>query len=127
MLKSSSANAGRSRTVLAFRTAAALYAAATVLIAVVFARALGEHNIRSGLATYGLFTACAAVGLWKRRRWGRNLALVIVMGNIGLGGLSILSTIMSRGGPVVAPAILLGASLIVGYALSRPIFSFDDE
>lgn len=93
----------------------------------IFARALGEHEVRSGLATYGLFCGAAAFGLWQRRRWGRNLALFIAMGNIGLGGLSVLSAIMLRRGPVMAPVILLGASLVIGYGLSRSIFSFDDE
>jgi hypothetical protein len=127
LLKSSSANAGRNRTLLAFRTVAALFGATTILIAVIFARALGEHEIRSGLATYGLFNAAATFGLWERRRWGRNLALVILMGNFGLGGLSILSAIMSRRGPVLAPVILFAVSLTVGYWLSRPVFSLDDE
>ncbi len=99
----------------------------TVFIGVLFVRALGEHEIRSGLAMYGTFTGAAAFGLWRRQRWGRSLALVIAMGNIGLGGLSLLSVIMSRRGPVAAPAILLGASLVLGYVVSRPVFSFDDE
>jgi uncharacterized membrane protein (DUF2068 family) len=122
--KSSSADAGR----LAFRAAAVLFAATTIFITVLFIRALVVHNeIRSGLLTYGLFTGAATVGLWMRRRWGRGLALLIAMGNMGLGTLALLSVILLRQGSATGPAILLVSSIVLGYVLSRSFFSLPDE
>lgn len=108
---------------MAFRAAAALFAAATVFIAVLFARALGEREIRSGLLTYGLLTGTAAVGLWRVRRWGRSLGLLIAMGNIGLGTLALLAVIMSRRGNALGPALLLVTSVGLAYALSQRVFN----
>ncbi|HYZ94043.1 MAG TPA: hypothetical protein VFA34_16845 [Actinomycetota bacterium] len=123
MQKSSSADARR----VAFRAAAVLFAGTTIFVTVLFVRALGDNEIRTGLATYGLFTGAAAVGLWLRRRWGRGLALVIAMGNMGLGTLALLSVIMLRRGNAAGPAILLASSVLLGYLLSRRIFSLPDE
>jgi uncharacterized membrane protein (DUF2068 family) len=104
-----------------------LFGAVTIFIAVLFARALGEREIRSGLATYGLMTGATAVGLWLRRRWGRNLALLIALGNIGLGTLGVLAVILSRRGDALGPALLVVTSLALAYALSRRVFNFSDE
>jgi hypothetical protein len=104
-----------------------LFGAATVFIVVLFVRALGEREIRSGLATVAILTGAAAVGLWRRYRWGRNLALVIAISNAGLGTLALLSVIIAREGPVVAPALLLAASVVLAYGLSRPVFNLPDE
>jgi uncharacterized membrane protein (DUF2068 family) len=104
-----------------------LFAAGTVFVAVLFVRSLGEREIRSGLLTYGLLTGAGAVGLWRRRRWGRNLALVIAIGNVGLGTLALLAVILSRKGDVIGPGVLLVVSLALAYALSRGVFNFPDE
>ena len=106
---------------------AVLFGAGTVFVAVLFVRALGEREIRSGLATYGLLTGAAAVGLWRRRRWGRSLALVIAIGNIGLGALALLAVVISRRGDVFGPGVLLVVSLALGYGLSRSVFNFSHE
>jgi len=98
-----------------------------VFVAVLFARSLGEREIRSGLFTYGLLTGAAAVGLWRRSRWGRSLALVIALGNVGLGALALLAVIISRRGDVLGPSVLLAVSLALAYALSRRVFNFPHE
>ncbi len=76
--------------------------------------------------TYGIITAVAAVGLWRRRRWGRSVALIFALANAGLGTLALLSVILARRGPLLGPVILLVASVAFGYVLSRPIFEVDD-
>jgi hypothetical protein len=111
----------------AFRAAAVLFAGVTVFIAVLFVRALGEREFRSGLMTYGIITAVASVGLWRQRRWGRSLALLFALANAGLGALALISVILARRGPLLGPVILLVASVAFGYVLSRPIFAVDDE
>lgn len=115
MLKSSS--------VRSFRAAAVLFGAGAVFVAVLFVRALGEREIRSGLFTYAAMCLATAIGLWRVRRWGRNLALIVTMGNLGLGTLTLLAVVMSRSGPVVGPLVLLVVSLAVSYWLSRPDFN----
>jgi uncharacterized membrane protein (DUF2068 family) len=104
-----------------------LFAAGTVFVAALFVRSLGEREIRSGLLTYGLLTGAAAVGLWRRRRWGRSVALVIALGNIGLGTLALLAVILSRKGDVFGPGVLLVVSIVLAYGLSRRVFNFPDE
>ena len=112
---------------LAFRGIAVLFAAATVFVIVLFVRDLGEQKIRTGLLTYALFTGAAAVGMWLIKRWGRSIALVVAIGNTGLGGLALLAVLMSRRGEILGPAVLLGASLVLSYFLGRPIFTLDDD
>jgi hypothetical protein len=104
-----------------------LFAAITVFIAVLFARGLGRGEIRSGLFTFGLVTGIATFGLWRRRRWARGVALVIALGNAGLGTLSLLSVIIVRDGPLLGPALLLVGSVALGIALSLRVFNFPDE
>jgi hypothetical protein len=103
-----------------------VFAAGAIFCAVLFVRALGEREIRSGLFTYIVACVAAAIGLWRRRRWGRNVALILGMGNIGLGTLTLLSVIMSRRGPVVGPVVLLVVSLLLTYWLSRPTFDWSE-
>ena len=126
MPKSSSVDAGRDAKRRAFRAAAVLFVAVTIFVVVLFVRALGERELRSGLLTYGIITAVAAVGLWRQRRWGRSIALLFAVANAGLGTLALLSIILAREGAFVGPLILLVASVAFGYVLSRPIFSVDD-
>lgn len=104
-----------------------LFGGVTVFVGFLFARALTEREIRSGLLTYGLITGAATVGLWLRHRWGRSVALVFALGNAGLGTLSLLSVMLARRGPLIGPAILLAASVVLAWALSRPVFSLPDE
>jgi hypothetical protein len=108
--------------------AAAFFGAVTVFIAVLFViDIVRDHEIRSGLFTYGVFTTATVVGLYRRKRWGRSLALVVAMGNFGIGTLVLLSAIMSRQGPIVGPVVLLAISTLAAYVLSRPMFNFTDE
>lgn len=115
------------RSIVAFRAAAALFAAVAGFVGVLFVRALGEREIRTGLLTYGVLCAAAAVGLWRVRRWGRSLAIVMAMGNAGLGTLSLLAVLIARRGPYLGPAILLAASLVLAYVLSRPVFTLPED
>ena len=104
-----------------------LFGAVTVFILVLFVRALTQKEIRTGLLTFAIFTAATAIGMWRIRRWGRSLALVVAVGNVGLGALALLAVLMSKQGNVLGPAILLGASLVLGYALGRPIFTLEND
>jgi hypothetical protein len=105
-----------------------LFAAVTCFVMTLFVlRLVGEHEIRSGLLTYGLFTGAAAVGLWLERRWGHALGLVVALGNAGLGTLALLAVIISREGPVLGPALLLVGSIVLSYLLSRPVYSFPQD
>ncbi len=104
-----------------------LFAAVTVFILVLFVRALTEKEIRTGLFTFAIFTAATAIGMWRIRRWGRSLALVVAIGNVGLGALALLAVVMSKEGDLLGPAILLGASLVLGFVLGRPIFTVEDD
>lgn len=107
----------------AFRVAAALFTAATIVFVVIFVLVLVRRDeIRSGLATYGAITAVAAVGLWRRRSWGRQLALVVTLASAGLGMLTMLSILFAREGSLVVPGIVLVLSAAFAYWLSRPAF-----
>lgn len=110
-----------------FRAAAVVFAAVTVFTGGLFVRALTEREIRTGLLTYALLTGAAAVGLWRVRRWGRNVALIVAMGNIGLGTLALMAVLFSRRGSPVGPALLLVTSLVMGFALGRPSFDLEQE
>lgn len=98
-----------------------------MFVAVLFVRALGQNTIRSGLFTYAAMCLATAIGLWRVRRWGRNLALIVTMGNLGLGTLALAAVLMSRRGDVATPLVLLLVSLAVSYWLSRPVFGLPDE
>lgn len=89
---------------------------------VLFLSALSAGEVRSGLFTYAIFCFAAAWGLWRVKRWGRSVALVLAMGNIGLGGLVLVSVLISNEGDAVIPSVLLGSNVVLGYVLSRPIF-----
>jgi uncharacterized membrane protein (DUF2068 family) len=99
-----------------------IYAATTVFFAVLFVRALGRHEIRSGAFSYGLFTTIAAVGLWKQRNWGRIIALVIALGTSALGALATFSSLLAHEGSLTGPLVLFVVSTALTYLLSRPIF-----
>jgi uncharacterized membrane protein (DUF2068 family) len=106
---------------------AAIFGALGIFMAVLFVRAITEREIRSGVFTYGAMCVATALGLWRIKRWGRNLAIIVVMGNIGLGTLTLLAVLMSRRGPVIGPVVLLVVSLAMSYWLSRPAFDLSDE
>ena len=111
------------RTRLAFRAASVLYAATTIFFAVLFVRALGRHEIRSGAFSYGLFTAITAVGLWMQRAWGRSIALVIALGTSALGAFAVLSSVIAHQGRLIGPMIVFLVSTLLTYLLSLPIFN----
>src|SRR5439155_1832339 len=113
-LQKSSLDSRRSR--VAFRAMAGLFAATTVFVLVLFVRALDlHHDIRTGLFTYAIFTGAATIGLWRVQRWGRSVALVIALGNAGLGALATLSWLVSRRGQLVGPLVLLVTSSLLAY------------
>jgi uncharacterized membrane protein (DUF2068 family) len=101
----------------------AFFAAVTIFVAVLFVRALGEREIRTGLFTYAALCAATAIGLWRVRRWGRSLALLMALGNAGLGTMSLLAVLIARRGPLLGPGTLLVASVGVAYLLSRSAFA----
>jgi hypothetical protein len=108
---------------LAFRTAAAVFTAATAFFVWFFLYELvAKDQIRTGVATYGLLTALAALGLWRTRPWGRSLALLISLASAGLGTLTLLSVVISRDGSPIVPLIVLVSSAAFAFWLSRPVF-----
>jgi hypothetical protein len=124
LLKSSSASDAGVR---AYRIAASIFAATAVFCAVLFVRGLGRDEIRSGTFTYGLACAAVAWGLWRLVRWGRSFALIIVVGNVGLGALQLITVLVTRRGNVVAPVVVLIVSLVLGYLLGRPVFELSQD
>ena len=109
--------------VRAFRTAASIFTIGTAVFVVLFVRAIVVHGeIRTGIATYGLITGLSAFGLWRRRSWGRSLALLITLASAGLGMLTLFSVVFAREGSLVVPAIVLVLSVAVATWLSRPTF-----
>lgn len=106
-----------------------LWAQAMEKLADVWGRGIryGEAPEEPERDAFTLLTGAATVGLWRRRRWGRSLALVIALGNIGLGTLALLAVILSRTGDMIGPSVLLVVSLILAYVLSRRVFNFPDE
>lgn len=105
-----------------------MFGAGALFVSVLFVRALLERNeIRSGLFTYAVMCIATAIGLWRVRRWGRNLALIVTMGNIGLGALTLFAVLLSRRGPLFGPVVLLVVSLGLSYWLSRPVFNLPSE
>jgi hypothetical protein len=108
---------------LAFRAAAAVFAASTAFFVWFFVYELvAKDQIRTGVATYGLVTALTAIGLWRARTWGRTLALLISLSSAGLGTLTLLSVIFSREGSPIVPVIVLVTSGAFAFWLSRPAF-----
>lgn len=124
MQKSSSAE---SANLIAYRAAAAGFFAAALFVGALFVRALTRGEIRSGLFTYGVLALAVSIGLWLRTHWGRNLGLIMAVGNIGLGAIALLSVILSRDGSPVIPIVLLILSVGAGYAISRPVFNLPED
>jgi hypothetical protein len=107
---------------VAFRAVAVVFALTTIFVLVLFVRALGHQEIRSGLFTYAIFTSIAAVGLWLERGWGRGFAIAISLGNSALGALATIAYFVDRRGQIVGPVILFVLSTLLTYLLTRPIF-----
>ena len=101
---------------------AALFGAVALFCAVLFVRALGEREIRTGLFTYVLVFGATAFALWRLKRWGRSVALLMGMANFALGVLSLAAVTLSDRGPVLGPVIVLVISGVVTYLLTRPVF-----
>jgi hypothetical protein len=97
---------------------AALFTLGAATIVSIFVwELIHRHEIRTGLAFIALFTGTAAYGLWRMRSWARGLGLFVVLANAGLGAVALLSAVVSHRGGKVVPAVLLGASMVVGYLL----------
>ena len=111
----------------AFRAMSAVFIAVGLFVSVLFVRALGEREIRTGLFTYGALCVASAVGLWRVRRWGRSLALVMAIGNAGLGTLALLAVLISQRGSYAGPALLLVVAVTIAYLLSRPAFTLPED
>jgi peptidoglycan/LPS O-acetylase OafA/YrhL len=111
------------RTLLAYRAAAVLYGGATVWGLGVFAGALGDRTIRSGVLFYAFFTGAAALGLWLATRWGRAMALVVALGNAGVGTLSLLASILDGSSAPVGWGSFTAANVALAYLLSRSVFA----
>jgi uncharacterized membrane protein (DUF2068 family) len=86
-----------------------------------------KHQVRTGLLMYGMFTGAAAYGLWRLRAWGRTMALVVALGNAGLGSLVLLSALVSHQGSKLVAGILLVTNVALGYVLGLPVFSFHED
>jgi uncharacterized membrane protein (DUF2068 family) len=110
---------------LAFRAVALIYAATTVLFAVVFVRYVVRHPhvIRSAVLGYGILSAATAYGLWRERDWGRGLGLIIALGTSALGVIETASILVSHHGPLVGSIVLFVVSTGLTYVLSRRIFN----
>jgi hypothetical protein len=110
-----------------FRALAVPYILGALFVFGVFARALGDGEIRSGVFTYGLICAAAAFGLWRMRRWGRALALIVIVGNVGIGTLGLASWLFGGQDTLAVSLVLLGIGGLLGYAISRPTFNLPHE
>ena len=109
---------------VAFRSASAVFVAATAFFAFQFVYEIVDKNeIRTGVLTYGLITLLTAIGLWLVTSWGRSLALLISLATAGLGVLTLLSVIIARDGSPYVPVIVLVASGAMAFWLSRPAFN----
>lgn len=82
-----------------------------------------RHEIRTALAFLALITGAAAVGLLRVRSWGRGIALFVALGYSGLATVALLAAIVSGRGGKIVPAVMLIASMVVGYLLGRPTFN----
>lgn len=63
-----------------------------------------------------------AVGLLLAKGWGRLLALIIAVGNAGLGVLMLLAAIPRGEVSPLAPALFLAINALLAYWLTRPSF-----
>jgi hypothetical protein len=115
------------RTRLAFRLAAAPFAALTAFFGAQFAAGLAAREVRTGLLLYIFFTAAAAIGLALVRAWGRAFGLIVAIGNAGLGALSLLAVILSGDGRALGPAALTVVSIVLAYTLTLRVFTLPGE
>ena len=107
---------------------AVLFTLGTLVVGALFVYEIEHrHQIRSGLLTYAAFTGATAYGMWRMRRWGRALALVVALGNAGLGTLVLLSALATHQGSKFLPATLLGTNIVLGYLLGLRVFTLPDE
>src|SRR5438105_2919335 len=107
---------------------AVLFALATAVVAALFVYELEHrHQIRSGLLVEASFTGATAYGMWRMRPWGRALALVVALGNAGLGSLVLLSALATHQGSKLLPAVLLGTNIVLGYFLGLRVFTLPNE
>jgi uncharacterized membrane protein (DUF2068 family) len=105
-----------------------VFAAATVFFLWLFVYEIeSRHEIRTGTATYAALTAVTAYGLWKVQGWGRSIALLVTLATAGIGTLTLLSVIISRDGSPVVPVIVLVASVLAAFVLSRRVFVLPHE
>jgi hypothetical protein len=115
------------RTRLAFRLAAAPFAALTAFFGAQFTAGLAAREVRTGLLLYIFFTAAAAIGLALVRAWGRAFGLIVAIGNAGLGALSLLAVILSGDGRALGPAALTVVSIVLAYTLTLRVFTLPGE
>ena len=96
----------------------ALFAVGTTAVTGVFVwEIVHRQEIRTALAFIALITGAAAFGLWRVRPWGRGIGLLVALAYSGLGAVALLSAIISGRGGKFVPAVMLVASMIVGYYL----------
>jgi hypothetical protein len=96
-----------------------VYAAGTAVLAGLFVwEIVHRHQIRTGILLIALISGAAAYGLWMLRSWGRGVALFVALAMTGVGAVTLLTSVTAHKGKVV-PAILLAASMAVGYVLGK--------
>ena len=98
---------------------------AAAILSVFVWELIHRHEIRTGLAFIALITGTAAYGMWRMRAWSRGLGLFVALAMSGLGAVALLSAFASHRGGKLVPAILLVASMVVGYLLGMRVFTRD--
>jgi len=107
---------------------AALFSLGTAAVVSLFVwELIHRHEIRTGLALIALITGAAAYGLWRLRTWARGLGLFVALANSGLGAVALLSAFASHRAGKLVPAVLLGASMVIGYLLGMRVFTLPDD
>lgn len=102
---------------------AVVYALGTLAIAGVFVfEIFHRHQIRGGLMFIALMTGAASYGLATLRSWARGLGVFVALAMAGLGAVALFSAFASHHGGKVVPAILLAASMLVGFIFGTPLF-----
>jgi len=105
-----------------------LYAAGALVVVALFVfEILHRREIRTGLLLIAVITATASYGLVRVRSWGRGLGLFVALAMAGLGAVALLGAIASHHEGKVVPAVLLGASMAVGYLLGMSVFTLHDD
>lgn len=102
------------------------FAAVTVFLVARFAAGLVEREFRTSLPVYIVLMGISAAGLWLVRSWGRSMALIVAVGNAGVGGLALLAAIVA-GSFDAGSAILFIASIAVAYTLTTAPFTLPRE